>query len=121
MKKGEKIDLDEMFNPYKALDYANFHLDYLTSYLYHPLFVAYAYNGGIGFTKNLITTQKYFRPGAYQPYWSMETIQNEEAKEYGKHVLTNYVIYMNKLGQPTRLLPFFESLTTPSKTDRFRQ
>ncbi len=121
MKKGEKIDLDEMFNPYKALDYANFHLDYLTTYLYHPLFVAYAYNGGIGFTRNLITTQKYFRPGAYQPYWSMETIQNEEAKEYGKHVLTNYVIYMNKLGQPTRLLPFLESLTTPPKTDKFRQ
>ncbi len=121
IKKGEKIDLDEMFDPYKALEYANFHLDYLTKYLYHPLFIAYAYNGGIGFTRNLITTQKYFRPGPYQPYWSMETIQNEEAREYGKHVLANYVIYLNKLGQPTRLLPFLESLTTPSQTDKFRQ
>ncbi|MBD3789076.1 MAG: transglycosylase SLT domain-containing protein [Campylobacterales bacterium] len=120
-KKGERIDLDEIFNPYKALDYANFHLDYLTSYLYHPLFVAYAYNGGIGFTKNLITNGKYFRPGPYQPYWSMETIQNVEAREYGKSVLTNYVIYLNKLGVPTRILPFLDALTDPSKTDKFRQ
>jgi hypothetical protein len=45
----------------------------------------------------------------------METIQNEEAKEYGKHVLTNYVIYMNKLGQPTRLLPFLSHSPHPPK------
>ena len=45
---------------------------------------------------------------------------NVEAREYGKRVLTNYVVYMNKLGKPTRLLPFIETVTNPAKTDRFR-
>jgi soluble lytic murein transglycosylase len=51
----------------------------------------------------------------------MEKMTNIEAREYGKRVLTNYVIYMNKLGKPTRLLPYIEQLTIPSKTDRFRK
>ncbi len=119
-KKKEYIDFDDMFNPYKAIEYADYHLDYLTSWLYHPLFVAYAYNGGIGFTKRLIQNPQNFRPGRYEPYLSMETMENEETREYGKHVLANYIIYMNKLGVSTRLLPLIKDVTDPSKTDRFR-
>lgn len=120
-EKGEKIDLDDMFNPYKAIEYADFHLDYLTSYLHHPLFIAYAYNGGIGFTKRHIIKKRNFRRGLYEPYMSMETMENEEAREYGKKVLANYVIYLNKLGVVTRLFPLLKTLTTPSKTDKFRK
>ena len=120
-KKKEKIDLDAIFNPYKALEYADTHLDYLTKYLKHPLFVAYAYNGGIGFTKKHILNRHHFRKGAYEPYMSMETMRNEEAKEYGKKVFANYIIYMNKLGVPTRIFPLLKILATPSKTDRFRK
>ena len=120
-QKGEHIDYDDIFNPRKAIEYANYHLDYLNKWLYHPLFVAYAYNGGIGFTKRLIRNKKYFRKGPFEPYLSMEKMTNIEAREYGKRVLTNYVIYMNKLGRPTRLLPYIEQLTIPSKTDRFRK
>jgi len=119
-QKGEHIDYDDIFQPEKAIEYADYHLDYLNKWLYHPLFVAYAYNGGIGFTKRLIKNKKYFREGPFEPYLSMEKMTNVEAREYGKRVLTNYVIYLNKLGQPTRLLPFMETLTVPSKTDRFR-
>ena len=119
-KKGEYMDLDMMFSPYKAIEYADFHLDYLNKYLYHPLFVAYAYNGGIGFTKKLIKKPNYFRTGAFEPYLSMEKMTNIEAREYGKRVLTNYVIYLNKLGKSTRLLPFIKTLTNPAETDRFR-
>ena len=119
-EKGERIDYDDIFHPEKAIEYADYHLDYLNEWLYHPLFVAYAYNGGIGFTKRLIKNKKYFRKGPFEPYLSMEKIPNVEAREYGKRVLTNYVIYMNKLGKPTRLLPYIEILTDPSKTDRFR-
>ena len=50
----------------------------------------------------------------------MEKMGNVQAREYGKRVLTNYVIYMNKLGKSTRLLPFIKSLTDPARTDRFR-
>jgi len=120
-KKGEHIDYDDIFNPRKAIEYADFHLNYLNKWLYHPLFVAYAYNGGIGFTKKLIKNKRYFRKGAFEPYLSMEKMTNVEAREYGKRVLTNYVVYLNKLGKPTRLLPFIDKLTTPSKTDRFRK
>ena len=120
-QKGEKLDYDEIFNPLKAIEYANYHLDYLTKYLYHPLFIAYAYNGGIGFTKRLIRKKGNFRPGPFEPYLSMEKMKNVEAREYGKRVLTNYVIYMNKLGHPMRLLPFIKTLTDPYQTDRFRK
>ena len=119
-EKGEKIDLDEMFDPKKAIEYANYHLDYLNRYLYHPLFVAYAYNGGIGFTKRLIRQSDYFRKGKFEPYLSMEKMHNVEAREYGKRVLTNYIVYLNKLGKPTRLLPYIKMLTYPERTDRFR-
>lgn len=47
----KNFDSDDMFNPIVAYNFANIHLDYLNSYLLHPVFVAYAYNGGIGFTK----------------------------------------------------------------------
>jgi soluble lytic murein transglycosylase len=119
-KKGEHIDLDMMFSPYKAIEYADFHLNYLNKYLFHPLFVAYAYNGGIGFTKRLIKQKDYFRKGSFEPYLSMEKMTNVEAREYGKRVLTNYVIYLNKLGISTRILPLLNILTNPAKTDRFR-
>jgi len=120
-KKGQHIDYDDIFKPTKAIEYADFHLDYLNKWLYNPLFVAYAYNGGIGFTKKLIRQKEYFRKGPFEPYLSMEKMTNVEAREYGKRVLANYVIYLNKLGKPTRVLPFIEKLTTPSLTDRFRK
>ncbi len=120
-EKGEHMDYDQIFHPRKAIEYADFHLDYLNKWLYHPLFVAYAYNGGIGFTKKLIRKKNYFRRGAFEPYLSMEKMTNVEAREYGKRVLTNYVIYLNKLGKPTRLLPYMKTLTNPAKTDRFRK
>lgn len=120
-EKGEKIDLEDIFNPYKAIEYADIHLDYLTKYLQHPLFIAYAYNGGIGFTRRHIDGNKHFRKGAFEPYMSMETMKNVEAREYGKKVLANYVMYMNKLGVRTRLFPLLKTLTTPSQTDKFRK
>jgi len=120
-EKGEKIDYDAIFDPYKAIEYADHHLDYLTKYLHHPLFIAYAYNGGIGFTRRHIQNKKHFRRGPYEPYMSMESMKNVEAREYGKKVLANYVIYLNKLGVKTRIFPLLRVLATPKKTDTFRK
>ncbi len=120
-ERGEQIDLDEIFNPRKAIVYANHHINYLATYLHNPLFVAYGYNGGIGFTKRLIMRSDYFRKGSYEPYLSMEKIENVEAREYGKKVMVNYVIYQNKLGIPARITPYVQALTTPSETDSFRK
>jgi len=120
-ERGKKIDLDDMFNPYLAVNYANQHLDYLNKWLYHPLFVAYAYNGGIGFTKRMIREPHMFKKGEYEPYLSMELVDYAESKEYAKKVLTNYVIYLNLLGIQTEVSPLLKSLEHPSQTDRFRK
>jgi len=120
-ERGKKIDLNDMFNPYLAVNYANQHLDYLNKWLYHPLFVAYAYNGGIGFTKRTIKSSHLFKKGAYEPYLSMELIDYAESREYGKKVLTNYVIYLNLLGIQTKVSPLLNNLKYPYQTDRFRK
>lgn len=114
------MDLDKIFYPPRAIEFANYHLNYLNTYLYHPLFVAYAYNAGIGFTRRYLRNNTHFRKGPYEPYLSMEMMKNSEAREYGKKVLSNYVIYLNKLGVNTHLTPLIMQLATPSKTDRFR-
>ena len=120
-ERKEKLDLDKMFDPYVAISYANQHLNYLNKKLYHPLFVAYAYNGGIGFTRRTIRSKHLFKSGEYEPYLSMELIDYEESKKYGKKVLTNYVIYMNLLGEKIKITPLLESLQYPKKTDKFRK
>jgi len=119
-KRGEDIDLDDMFNPYHALVYANYHLDYLESWLYNPVLVAYAYNGGIGFTKGLLTKKDLFKNRRYEPFLSMESIGVRETREYGKRVLTNYVIYLNTLGQPIRISQILKHLKDAKGVDRFR-
>jgi soluble lytic murein transglycosylase len=120
-ERNEKMDLNKMFDPRIAISYANQHMDYLTSWLYHPLFVAYAYNGGIGFTKRRLRTKYLFKKGKYEPYLSMELIDYRESREYAKKVLANYVIYLNLLGIPTKISPLLEVLHYPSQTDRFRK
>ncbi len=119
-QRGEKIDLDDMFNPYISIDYANTHLNYLTKYLYHPLFIAYGYNGGIGFTKRTLTKRKLFQNGKYEPFLSMELIDYEESKEYAKKVLANYIIYFNLLGGNIKISKLLEQLDKPLLTDSFR-
>jgi soluble lytic murein transglycosylase len=120
-KEGlDEFDLDWMFQPEYAYKFADIHLDYLTSWLYHPLFVAYAYNGGIGFTKRMLTRGDLFTKGKYEPFLSMELIPYEESREYGKKVLSNYVTYKRLFGEPVSIVDLFESLSSPDATDRFR-
>lgn len=120
-ERHQEIDLNEMFNPYLAINYANQHLNYLTKWLYNPLFIAYAYNGGIGFTKRTLKSDHLFKKGEYEPYLSMELVDYPESKEYGKKVLANYVIYSNLLGIQTKVSALLNSLTNPSQSDRFRK
>ncbi len=119
-KKGDHLDEFDLFKPKKALEYGEYHLNYLSKYLKHPLFIAYAYNGGIGFTRKLLRDKNYFRKGRFEPYLSMERMTNIESREYGKRILVNYVIYMNQLGVKTRITPLIKTLVYPSKTDKFR-
>lgn len=114
------FDQDDMFDPRLALKFADHHLNYLEKYLYHPLFVAYAYNGGIGFTKKMLQRGDLFNEGKYEPFLSMELVPFAESRDYGKKVLANYVIYLRLLRSSTSISTLFESSKTPSLTDKFR-
>jgi soluble lytic murein transglycosylase len=116
----EKInDLTDMFNPKYNIAFASEHLKFLHKSLYHPLFVAYAYNGGIGFTKRHLLDGTFLK-GKYEPFMSMEMMANTESREYGKKVLANYVMYKMILGEKVSIHHLFDTLTQPDETDRFR-
>ncbi|MCH9812466.1 MAG: transglycosylase SLT domain-containing protein [Epsilonproteobacteria bacterium] len=110
---------ENMFDPKTAYQFANIHLDFLEKSLYHPLLVAYAYNGGIGYTKRQILQKGYFKEGKYEPYLSMEMLQNGQAREYGKKVLANYLVYSKLLGLKLSLTTLFDSLKPPTRIHRF--
>lgn len=112
-------NLNEMFEPENNLRYAKHHLKWMKRSLYHPLFIAYAYNGGMGFFKRYLLNNK-FKKGKYEPFLSMEMMSNTESREYGKKVLANYVIYKKILGEKVSIVDLFDSLMQPKKTDRFR-
>ena len=122
-KKELKIpnfDQDDLFKTDIAFKFANHHLNYLDKFLYHPLFTAYAYNGGIGFTKKLITRDDMFKEGKFEPFLSIELVPVGETRSYGKKVLANYVIYMALTGSNIKISQLFENLTKPALTDKFR-
>ena len=118
-EKLETFSISMMFDPRVAYLFGNLHLDYLERNLFHPLFIAYAYNGGMGFTKKHLQAGA-FSKGEYEPFMSMESMINEESREYGKKVLANYVVYSHLLGEDVSIRNLFEMLLIPSQSDRFR-
>ncbi len=120
-ERGEPLNLDTMFIPEKNIDYSLTHLKYLKKFLYHPLFIAYAYNGGIGFTKRLLTKKEMFEKGPYEPWQSMELVHYDESRRYGKKVLANYLVYRKLLKEPISVESAVKRLTQPESTDRFRK
>ena len=90
---------EQMFDPKIAYRFADIHLDYLEKHLFHPLLVAYAYNGGIGYTRRqIVQNDNCFTKGKYEPFMTMEMLPNAQARKYGKKVLANYVVYARLLG-----------------------
>jgi soluble lytic murein transglycosylase len=104
--KMKNFDLDMMFEPKTALKFANQHLNFLQNRLDNELFIAYAYNGGIGFTKRKVLPL--FKK--YPPLLAMELVPYNESKEYGKKVLANYKIYSLILKFDFNLNHFFQKL-----------
>jgi len=95
----KKFRYSDMFDPKVAYLFANDHLDYLQRHLFHPLLIAYAYNGGIGYTKrNILQNRNFFTKNRYEPFYSLEMIKPKQPMHYAKKVLANYVVYCNLLG-----------------------
>ena len=121
MSKDMKIETtyEEMFKPETNIKYALKHLEWMKKSLYHPLFMAYAYNGGMGFLRKHLKKGT-FSDKEYEPYLSMELMSNRESREYGKRVLANYVMYKRILGEDVSIIHLFQTLKDPKSTDRFR-
>lgn len=111
---------DDMFNPEFSIAYSIEHMKHIEATLFNPVLAAYAYNGGIGFTKRLLLSGAYFNAGEYEPFMSMELVGNAESREYGKKVLANYVMYKKILGESVSIVTIFDTLTQPSQSDYFR-
>jgi len=114
-QKGENIEYKDMFNPQKNIEYSIKHLTWMKRKLSHPLFLAYAYNGGTGFLRKHFKTGA-FNPGDYEPFLSMELMANSQSREYGKKVLANYVMYKKILGEEISILTLFDNAIRQKKT-----
>jgi len=99
----EPYDIDKQLDAKTNLRYANRHLNFLTRRLDNPLFIAYAYNGGIGFTRKTLK-KGLFKKAKFEPWLSMELIPYDETKKYGKKVLANYYIYQNYLNPENKIV-----------------
>jgi soluble lytic murein transglycosylase len=119
-EKNETIALTQMFEPQKAIEYGMHQIQYLKKHLYHPLIVAYAYNGGIGFTKRKIIERGLFEDKRFEPWLSMELVPYSESKRYGKKVLANYYVYKKLLDEPVQIESLIEPLSNGSKIARWR-
>lgn len=103
----ENATLDDLFNPSTALEFGRFYLAELEREFSHPLFVAYAYNGGPGFWRRTLKRKTLFiKDREYDPWLSLELIPYEESKNYGQIVLANYIIYQQILGQEINVEDF---------------
>jgi len=105
---GEKVEYKDMFKAKNNIRYARKHIKWLKKQLNHPLFIAYAYNGGIGFLKKHLKNS--FKSGKYEPFLSMELMRNSQSREYGKKVLANYVIYKEILNDKVSIVELFNKL-----------
>ncbi|MBT0882949.1 lytic transglycosylase domain-containing protein [Campylobacter sp. 2018MI13] len=101
------FDVTQMFDPKIAYKFANAHLNTLKKGVKHPIFIAYAYNGGLGFTQRMLKKDYMFNPNSklksYEPFLSMELVPYLESRLYGKKVLANYYIYLKILGQNVKM------------------
>jgi len=95
-QKKEDYDIFTMFNAKKSILYAHKHLNYLERVFKNPLLIAYAYNGGSGFTRSMFRKGLFIKNGQYEPYLSMEKVPYLETREYAKKVLSNYIVYTSK-------------------------
>lgn len=114
-KLNEDYNIYEQFIPEKNIEYGSYHLNVLMQqFNNNPLFVAYAYNGGAGYTRNQLKKGLFKEKNRFEPFLSMEMISFAETREYGKKVLANYYIYNNYLNpqNPITLSTIFQSLVS---------
>lgn len=116
-KLKEPYNIYEQFLPEVNLRYANKHLDSLVKQFdNNPLFIAYAYNGGPGYTRKQFKRGLFKEKNRFEPFMSMEQISYAETRKYGRKVLTNYYIYNNHLNKENKvtLSSILQTLVLPN-------
>ncbi len=94
------IEYNDLFDPKTSLEMGRHFIKQLQREYKHPMFVAYAYNGGPGFLRRLLKKNELFLKNRnYEPWLSMELIPLEETRLYGMRVLANFVIYEKLFGK----------------------
>ncbi|MDD2897010.1 MAG: lytic transglycosylase domain-containing protein [Aliarcobacter sp.] len=114
---NDDYNIYEQFIPDTNIRYGSYHLDSLMKqFNNNPLFIAYAYNGGAGYTRSQFNKGLFSKKGKYEPFLSMELISFAETRDYGKKVLANYYIYNNYLNSRNKikLSTIFQSLVVPN-------
>ncbi len=114
---NEDYNIYEQFIPDTNIRYGSYHLDSLIKqFNNNPLFIAYAYNGGAGYTRSQFNKGLFSKKGKFEPFLSMELISFAETRDYGKKVLANYYIYNNYLNSRNKinLSTIFQSLIAPN-------
>ena len=108
----EPYNIYEQFLPEVNLRFANKHLNTLQKQFNNPLFIAYAYNGGPGYTRKQFKRGLFKEKNRFEPFMSIEQISYAETRKYGRRVLTNYYIYNNHLNKENKvtLSSIFQSL-----------
>ena len=110
-QKRERLFLPDMFKPKKNIRFAKYHLKNLKRRLKHPLFIAYAYNGGRGYLRRQFKKGLFSKSRSpYEPFLSMESLSYPETREYGKKVLANYIVYSDLFKNPTSLTRLLRTL-----------
>jgi soluble lytic murein transglycosylase len=100
----EPYNIYEQFLPEVNLRFADKHLDSLKKQFdNNPLFIAYAYNGGPGYTRKQFKRGLFKEKNRFEPFMSMEQISYAETRKYGRKVLTNYYIYNNHLNKENKI------------------
>jgi len=113
----EPYNIYEQFIPEVNLKYANKHLDSLSKqFNNNPLFIAYAYNGGAGYTRTQFKRGLFKKKNRFEPFMSMEQISYDETRKYGRRVLSNYFIYNNNLNRDKKktLSSILQTLVLPN-------
>lgn len=113
----EPYNIYEQFLPEVNLRFANKHLNTLQKqFKNNPLFIAYAYNGGPGYTRKQFKRGLFKEKNRFEPFMSIEQISYAETRKYGKRVLSNYYIYNNHLNEENKvtLSSIFQKLILPN-------
>jgi soluble lytic murein transglycosylase len=114
VKRKEKLDFFELFEPKKNISYAATHFKWLEEKVKHPTLIAVSYNAGYGFFRRIqregLFVFKDEQTMPYEPFWSIENIPYDETRNYAKKVSLNYAVYSEKFGEKISLTQLLESL-----------